>query len=167
MQIVNKCRFCGKPIPNHKKYCSHNCYAKGKTALALEKNTFTCPSCGVVFQDAKKKKRRFCSNECKHKSFIGKIKTSKTLLKIREKCLEIGHWHSTPTYIDSRGFVVVTGTSKKLHTVIAERVLGRPLKKNETVHHIDGNRLNNNNDNLLVCERSLHPTIHAKMRQPI
>ena len=34
------------------------------------------------------------------------------------------------------------------HRVVMERHLGRPLRRNETVHHRDGNRLNNDITNL-------------------
>lgn len=36
------------------------------------------------------------------------------------------------------------------HRVAAEEVLGRPLRPGEVVHHIDGNKRNNNPDNLMV-----------------
>jgi hypothetical protein len=35
---------------------------------------------------------------------------------------------------------------------IAEKKIGRKLKKEEIVHHLDGNSNNNDPDNLLVCE---------------
>jgi len=38
--------------------------------------------------------------------------------------------------------------------------LGRTLKPNEQVHHMDGNPLNNDIDNLLVLPRELHDLIH-------
>jgi hypothetical protein len=47
-----------------------------------------------------------------------------------------------------------------LHILVAEQKLGRHLLDNEVVHHIDGNRLNNEPDNLLVCTRSEHAKIH-------
>ena len=40
--------------------------------------------------------------------------------------------------------------------------LGRTLKPNEQVHHMDGNPLNNDIDNLLVLPRELHDFIHEK-----
>ena len=36
------------------------------------------------------------------------------------------------------------------HILVAESKLGRPLYENEVVHHIDGNKLNNSPDNLMV-----------------
>lgn len=46
------------------------------------------------------------------------------------------------------------------HRLIAERVLDRPLKKNELVHHINKNGLDNRNCNLLICTRGYHNYLH-------
>ena len=59
----------------------------------------------------------------------------------------------------------VYNTSKKVHTAIAEKVLGRRLMSNECVHHIDGNGLNNLHSNLLICTRSLHTGLHNRMKK--
>lgn len=50
------------------------------------------------------------------------------------------------------------------HIKIAETTLGRKLPKGTVVHHVDENRLNNMPDNLVICSRSYHMTIHARMR---
>ena len=49
-------------------------------------------------------------------------------------------------------------------TVVAEKVLGRYLKKGELVHHINEVKLDDRNCNLLICNRSLHNVIHNRTR---
>ena len=51
------------------------------------------------------------------------------------------------------------------HRWIAGQVLGRPLKKNEVVHHINGDKADNRNCNLLVTNHSFHAWIHKKMEK--
>jgi len=50
-----------------------------------------------------------------------------------------------------------------LHRLRAQLAIGRKLKKDEIVHHIDGNIHNNKNDNLLICEKSYHRWLHNEM----
>lgn len=51
------------------------------------------------------------------------------------------------------------------HIVVAELYLGRSLKDNEIVHHLDGNRSNNRHENLLVLERSQHSKLEEWLRK--
>ena len=46
------------------------------------------------------------------------------------------------------------------HRVVAESIIGRPLKANEVVHHKDGNKGNNDPANLEVLTRSEHARLH-------
>ena len=49
------------------------------------------------------------------------------------------------------------------HRVVAEQMLGRPLREGEVVHHMDGNKKNNAPENLLVFpSQKKHAAWHAR-----
>ncbi len=62
--------------------------------------------------------------------------------------------------INHAGYVETKG-KQKLHRLIMERKIGRELKPEEIVHHIDENKLNNHPDNLqLFSNKSEHTRFH-------
>jgi hypothetical protein len=59
----------------------------------------------------------------------------------------------------------VNGEVRYEHVAIAEAALGKRLPTGAVVHHVDGDRFNNANSNLVVCEsQSYHMLIHARTR---
>lgn len=55
----------------------------------------------------------------------------------------------------------VKGKLEKVHRLVMEKHLGRKLRHDEVVHHIDGNGLNNSIENLQVMKRGEHSRLHA------
>lgn len=51
------------------------------------------------------------------------------------------------------------------HVLIAERALGKPLPAGAHVHHVDGDRSNDRNDNLVICpDAAYHQLLHRRQR---
>jgi len=51
------------------------------------------------------------------------------------------------------------------HVVIMERLIGRPIRADEVVHHIDGNRTNNDPGNLELMSRRRHQQLSASRQK--
>ena len=49
-----------------------------------------------------------------------------------------------------------------LHRVVAENIVGRPLRSDEHVHHIDEDKSNNSEHNLVVLTAAEHRRAHSK-----
>jgi hypothetical protein len=61
------------------------------------------------------------------------------------------------------GYVVITigeNVGRSEHVVTMEKQIGRRIRKNEVVHHIDGNRTNNHVSNLSLMTRNEHTRLH-------
>lgn len=65
----------------------------------------------------------------------------------------------------TQGYLRTTINNKRVlqHRYKAEQVLGRSLKGKERVHHIDYDKTNNQNNNLVICpDDSYHRLLHAR-----
>lgn len=70
-------------------------------------------------------------------------------------------------YVSREGYIVLChDRDNKIaeHRFVMEQKLGRKLKPTEIVHHIDGDKFNNDINNLFITNRSEHATIHGKER---
>lgn len=52
--------------------------------------------------------------------------------------------------------------TRGLHRKVVEQAIGRPLIYSEIVHHIDGNKKNNDLSNLEIMDRARHVRMHTK-----
>lgn len=116
-----------------------------------------CEECGAVINQApsqiKRSEHHFCSQQCHMKNLNRKLNPKRMTFEVRQK-IRIAR--------------LGTGTGKSYektfgrhtHRVIAEQKLGRKLRPGEIVHHIDGNKRNNDPSNLAVMTQSEHARLH-------
>lgn len=53
-----------------------------------------------------------------------------------------------------------------MHKLVAQVKNGNHLSKHDLVHHIDGDKTNNNPDNLFICQsKAIHQDIHSQLEE--
>lgn len=116
-------------------------------------------------------KRKNCSIYClrKYQKANPKIFTAeerKNRSKILLKIWDTGIRTRTGWMNEKNGYKGITIHYKKKyeHRRIMESILGRELTFNENVHHKDGNKLNNDPNNLELMSRSEHSRLHNLKR---
>jgi hypothetical protein len=186
--MIKKCLMCGKEfvIPRCRqhtaKYCSHQCHSAFSTCKILT----TCKNCKrefpILFHD--KKKRKFCSTKChyeygfstKHKENISKGR--KNFLKANPQ-FSIGsnnsYWKGGKTR-NKKGYTRIYSPEHPFncnkyvleHRLIMEKHLGRYLKPQEVVHHINEKPYDNRIENLkLFTTTSEHSKTHYPKGSPV
>lgn len=78
------------------------------------------------------------------------------------KLLTRPHGQGTP-HIDGYWMFEIKGRAVLRHVLIAEKAVGHRLPKGAQVHHVDGDRSNDTNTNLVVCPNAAyHQLLHLR-----
>jgi hypothetical protein len=135
---------------------------------------------GKIFRITSKNRRRYYEwaicPECGDK-FLRRKDQIKFHLRCCRKCYGLqrskifrgkNHHAYKPEMFDRKNGIRLVHTNddrKKIadYRLKVEEILGRRLKKMEVIHHINGNKLDGRNENLLICDRKYHRWIHDKM----
>lgn len=121
--------------------------------------TKTCPQCGRDFsRPYKLRNAKFCSHSCAilfhHEKVNAASKTPQALEKMGDALRGRGTGKSYPKR-----------NRRHIHRTIGERLAGRPLGRNDVVHHKDENKLNYDEHNLQVLTRAEHGRLHNRGRK--
>ena len=137
------------------KCCSTKCYdilSEKKKEEINNRHTYVCSACNKIFSGRRRGKTelKFCSQDCSRSYMRGDCSPS----------------YRTGTTVVTQGYIAIKVGEKYIleHRLIMEEFLGRKLKPREVVHHKDGNKLNNNLDNLEVMDTAEHSKLHNKRR---
>ena len=168
--IEKKCKLCDKVFikkeNSEQKYCSTICKFAG---LKKEKKEFKCKECGNKIIDYIISNRQFCSHRCADKF-------NSDISRINAICCNCGKYVNKKLNQIKSGNIFCSKECKKNYKRIklkqnyklkAFAVYGKICSrcnslKNIVVHHKDGNRLNNDIENLDIMCRSCHSKLHKE-----
>jgi len=171
--------FFGKDVysKDGKSYSCKLCRNEKSKQRERKKTLFKCISCGIEkkvdFYTNKKRKTKFCL-------MCLSAQTQKNIKKPHMSGSNSKRWKGGE-YCSSDGYKMIkcdmeftdSGRQKykKEHILVYENHIGRQLKTQkghmgEQIHHIDGDKLNNSLENLILCiNMSEHRTLHCQLEK--
>ena len=130
----------------------------------MNKHNFCCRQCLADFSNKKKNPdgyrqlKDFTNISKTFKRLNPELNKTKMTPEIKEK-IRVAHLNS------GEGVTYTKYYGRHEHRIVAEQIIGRPLKKGEVVHHRDGDKRNNSPENILVfASQSEHAKHHAELR---
>lgn len=179
---MKKCKLCNKEIIKSyyeskksfkkRKFCSQKCMGKYRQKRIIK----YCLICGMVIHTWPSHHRKYCSKKCESKrKHIAWNKGKKNPNWIGEKN---PRWNNGKMFNKSTGYIYIRTKNhpngkhcvhhKNIsyvaeHHLVMEKHLGRYLKPQEVVHHINGIKTDNRIENLMLFNsKSSHILNHWK-----
>ena len=130
-----------------------------------------CDECGdekkVNYWGIKNKETHLCASCSNKKAFELKREGYKpwNIGKTYQKCsgnYYINNGGSKSYYIGDKSY---KGGYVTEHRIVMELHLGRRLKEGEVIHHIDGDKTNNNLNNLFLTDKKNHRDLHHSIEK--
>lgn len=177
------CESCGvayRTRGSRTRFCSRECSMRAAREKH-QKSELTCRMCGAkilvvpskLTSYKEKRPARFCSPECGNafrripvptfccaqcRKLTNRRRTPSGAYDYKQRfcskgCADDGQ---RTGFTDKSGYIVTTVKGRQIpeHRLMMERRLGRPLTPNETVHHKNGQRADNRDENLELWSRS-------------
>jgi len=116
---------------------------------------YRCKECGKTFKPYRRLSV-YCSRPCMWKN-NGKNQKTKSEY----------WWENSRGYMHGRVWIGGKKIQVRQHRWFMEKHLGRPLMRNEDVHHINGNKKDNRLINLQVIDHGLHTIKTHKGRRKL
>lgn len=151
MKLLIKCDYC------HREFY--------KDSYKLTKHNFCCRECLANFSSKKKNPNGYATlkdftNISATFSKNNKI-TNKTRMtpEVREKL-------RNSRLNNGKGLTYTKQYGVHEHRIVAEEMLGRPLRDGKVVHHKDRNKRNNDPSNIMIFSlQSEHASFHAELKK--
>ncbi len=170
--IKNNTTICGLDVSSLKEF-------------SRKKVVKVCDDCNkeliVNYSDLNKSRKRNNSDgkdrckDCARALYTGELNPSKRQ-EVREKISKahLGKSKNIQLHnlqfkkLSNAGYYLIYDENKKKyieeHRVLVQNAIGRELLQIEKIHHVDGNKINNNLKNLYLCENeSVHQKIHNNL----
>lgn len=159
-------------------------FVNGKRVVSLKERS--CEYCASMYQP-RTKKNRFCSMSCYWKFRVGKPSTATWSVELRERMSQERSgkgngmygkacWNKGLKLPEMSGenhprykggwiqcgyhYMTINGKQTPAHRHIFALTIDRPLENHEVVHHINGDKLDNRIENLMLLTRAEHIKLH-------